>query len=92
MSGLAEQDRGAPPRALPEWLVSSPHARRPPHPDDRAPRPYGLHHARRVGSPYTACGLPAQGWPFFWDLPFGRDLTSSCPACVDAIRRLSTAG
>lgn len=72
------------PRAirLPVWLVSSPHRRTPPDPDGRTPRPYGVHHARRVGQGFTACGLFAAGWPFFWDLPFGDEPHACCDVCT----------
>jgi hypothetical protein len=76
---------GRRPRALPEWLVSSPHHRLPPRPNDRASRPHGLHHARRVGEHYTACGLPALNWPYFWGLAFGDEPGSTCPDCLVAL-------
>jgi hypothetical protein len=70
--------------ALPEWLVSSRHARTP-RPSDAASRPYGLQHARRVGSAYTACGLPALGWRYFWDMRFGEEPDSTCAECLYAV-------
>ena len=54
-------------------------------PGDPGPRPHGLHHARRVGEGVTACGLPALGWPYFWDLPFGAQWDRCCRPCLDAI-------
>lgn len=74
---------------LPEWLVSSRHARTP-HPDDAASRPYGLQHARRVGARYTACGLPALGWRYFWDMTFGDEPESCCPQCQYAVVALAS--
>ena len=72
-------------RSLPTWLVSSPHRRLPPDPGEQAPRPHGLHHARRVGDRLTACGLLAVEWPYFWDLSFGTDVDHCCGACLNAV-------
>jgi hypothetical protein len=76
---------------MPEWLVSSPHTRRPRRAEDPASRPYGLHHARRVGDRRTACGLYAGEWPYFWDLPFGAEPNRCCPDCVLVLRESTPA-
>lgn len=49
-------------------------------------RPYGLQHARTVGSPTTACGLSAVEWPIFWELAFPRSPEKSCEECLAVVR------
>jgi hypothetical protein len=66
---------------VPRWFVSAPH--RVSRQDDA--EPYGVHHAREVGSSRTACGAPALGWPFFWDSRFVASV-DACGACVRAVR------
>lgn len=64
----------------PEFLVSAPHR------VATAPgMPYGVRHARRVGSLVTACGRSAVGWPYFWTLRFERSAPSSCRDCEAAL-------
>lgn len=43
--------------------------------------PYGLQHARQVGSGTTACGLGAVEWEIFWEHRFPTERGSSCPDC-----------
>jgi hypothetical protein len=74
----------------PEYLVSAPH-RLPAGRVGDLPRPYGVRHARRVGSLQTACGRPAVTWPYFWDLSFNAPNPDRCPACVKAVIELHRA-
>jgi hypothetical protein len=74
---------------LPTWLVSSRNGVVLLRDGDGASwRPFGVHHARSVGSPLTACGEGALGWELFWDMPFPAEESGSCVACLDAIQRL----
>lgn len=68
-----------------QWRVSAPHGR-PPRPYiDEPRRPYGTGHARQVGDTSTACGLPAAGWPFFWELAFDPGDAGACTACANTV-------
>lgn len=66
---------------VPRWIVSAPHRLSRQH----DAMPFGVHHAREVGAHRTACGEPALGWPFFWDIAFAKS-SESCPACVRAVQ------
>ena len=44
--------------------------------------PYGEWHARKVGSPCTACGLGAVNWHYFWTLRFDDAESRACPRCA----------
>jgi hypothetical protein len=73
---------------LPTWYVSSSHGHRIVTPDgDQRWRPYGVGHARQVGSSRTACGIGALGWELFWDMPFPTRAGSICGACLAEIVR-----
>ena len=50
-------------------------------------RPYGQHHARKVGSLMTACGASAVEWPMFWDMEFDAGDPKACPECARAVAR-----
>jgi len=43
--------------------------------------PFGLQHARQVGSATTACGLASFEWQIFWELRFPAERGPSCPDC-----------
>jgi len=77
-----------PTRPIPKWLVS---ARNGLYVENGvAPslwRPFGVHHARQVGSAVTACGLPAFGWQLFWDLPFPSHVDAACVECRVVVLR-----
>lgn len=45
-------------------------------------RPYGVHHARRAGDPFTVCGIPAIEWRMFWTTEFDGNDDQACPACA----------
>jgi hypothetical protein len=49
---------------------------------ERLWRPYGPHHARRVGDGRTLCGLVAIEWSIFWDMAFNPGDHQSCPQCA----------
>ena len=38
-------------------------------------------HVRRAEDAYTACGLPAAGWPIFWLLRHAQGREKSCVEC-----------
>lgn len=44
--------------------------------------PFTTAHAKKVGSPLTACGVLAVEWRTFWDLPFDEAGASACEACA----------
>ena len=50
------------------------------HPVPASPAP-SRGHARRPGDAYTACGLPAVGWPIFWHLTHVRGRERTCVEC-----------
>jgi hypothetical protein len=77
---------------LPTWYVSSSHGRRIVTPNgDQQWRPYGIEHAREVGSSRTACGVGALGWELFWDMPFPPGAGPICEACLaEVVRRVVT--
>jgi hypothetical protein len=80
---------GTPPstvRRLPTWLVSAPHGQHIDAPGFQTLwRPFGTHHARKVGSSRTACGLVALGWQLFWDMPFPNEMSVTCVECRAAV-------
>jgi hypothetical protein len=51
-------------------------------------QPFGVHHARRVGEPTTACGLTALDWRIFWEMPFPSEPSEPCEACFVAVAHL----
>jgi hypothetical protein len=67
------------------FLVSAPHRVATEPGDPRPWKPYGVAHARKVGSLETACGLSAVGWRFFWTQPFRAGDPQACPECRSAI-------
>lgn len=75
-------------RELPRHFVSARHGtlHRDSATGDSSWRPFGLHHARRVGAPVTECGLPAAEWPMFWELAFPGVPTETCEDCLVAVQ------
>lgn len=49
------------------------------------PTPWGTEHAKKVGLPWTACGLPALGWQTFHEQPFGGRPGDTCVDCELAV-------
>lgn len=84
---MSTTHRGAT-RVLPRHFVSARHGTQQRDPGTGATswRPYGVQHARSVGSPLTACGLSAVEWPMFWEMAFPRNTVESCEECLVAIR------
>ena len=70
-------------QVVPTWFVSARNGRRTASSQGRTWqwRPFGLHHARQVGRPVTACGVLAAEWQLFWDMPFPAEPGSTCPDC-----------
>lgn len=55
--------------------------------DSRHPlgrQPLGVHHARRSGCDYSACGIGVRGWPIFWHLAYAE--SQATVACADCAR------
>ena len=76
---------------LPTWLVSTAHSYVRRVTAKKGIRlPYGVQHARQVGSQLTACGLAAVGWELFWDAPFPQESSSPCPECRRVVARTET--
>ena len=48
--------------------------------------PKGGTHARRAGTAFTACGLPALEWPIFWEYQFAGSREDACPRCAAITR------
>ncbi len=69
----------------PTYLVSAQHSQLPNLGTDELKRPYGLWHARQVGSLRSACGRSAVTWQFFWTLDFAKAGTAACPECVTVL-------
>jgi hypothetical protein len=65
------------------WFVTSPH--RVARGTEEGWIPYGVRHARQVGSSWTECRLPALGWPMFWEMPFLEERTLLCAGCRAAV-------
>ena len=65
------------------WYVASPHRTQVGVSLDWAP--YGLRHARQIGSTWTACGLPAVNWFIFHALSFVPGAAGTCLECASAI-------
>ena len=80
------EDVGPPP-AQPwrSFLVSAPHRVATDPGDPRPWKPYGVAHARKVGSHLTACGQLAVSWPLFWTEPFRASDAQACPGCALAV-------
>jgi hypothetical protein len=71
---------------FPKWLVTSRNGRfERTEPGEVRWAPFGVRHARQVGSGWTACGQPAIEWKFFWDMPFTRSTNDKCEACCLAV-------
>ncbi|HSV39988.1 MAG TPA: hypothetical protein VLI04_14615 [Nocardioidaceae bacterium] len=70
---------------LPKFFVSAPHKVRAGTRGALHDEPYGVRHARQVGSAFTECRMPALSWPIFWDTPFHDELELVCRACVNAL-------
>jgi hypothetical protein len=70
----------------PTYLVSAPHEVHLMTGQGDIWVPRGEWHARKVGSPATACGLPAVTCHFFWTLRFEDAMDSACPACFATVR------
>lgn len=75
-------------RKLPTYFVSASHRKRGRLIDGEPGwTPYGTQHAREVGSQFTACGVPAMGWPYFWEQAFPSPSTATCRACMVVLSR-----
>ena len=75
-------------RVLPRHFVSARHGTQHRDPASGATSwlPYGVQHARTVGSPLTACGIAAVEWPMFWEMAFPRSPEQTCEECMVAVR------
>lgn len=78
------QDADSLDRAVPVWLVSTSRSSR--RHVTRGAVPYGMQHARQVGSPLTACGLTAIDWEIFWSVEFPDSDHSTCTDCVRVVQ------
>jgi hypothetical protein len=45
----------------------------------------GPYHAKTMGTPFTACGLPASSWTKLWDIPFASSPQPVCDRCFDVL-------
>jgi len=45
-------------------------------------------HAKEMGTRLTVCGLPADNWFKYCDLPFDNDPSDRCPECVSVLAGL----
>ena len=48
-------------------------------------QPWGTWHVRRPGDAFTACGLPAVGWPLFWHLAHAGAGARRCRECQEVV-------
>ncbi|RJS46751.1 hypothetical protein [Nocardioides cavernaquae] len=65
------------------YFVSAPHGTRGREAaGESGSRPVGEQHARKPGSPYTACGRVALDWRMFWELPFPVASAATCRHCM----------
>ncbi|PVG80815.1 hypothetical protein DDE18_21435 [Nocardioides gansuensis] len=51
----------------------------------KPPEPFGSWHARRPEDAFTACGLPAAGWPIFWHLTHVQGRDRICVECQEVM-------
>lgn len=65
----------------PTYLVTAPHQVPQPPGATHSNLPYGVWHARRIGSPQAECGRSAITWRYFWTLEFDRAGPRACPEC-----------
>ena len=72
--------RGATPTA--GWVVTASHRS---SAAVKPAEPWGPWHAKRPGDSFTACGLPAAGWPIFWHLTHPRGRSRTCPDCQEVM-------
>jgi hypothetical protein len=73
-------------RPMPTWLVSARNGKRVATSAGLAEwRPFGIHHARQVGSLRTACGIAALDWELFWDMSFPSEPSVTCRHCLVTI-------
>ncbi|HSV40350.1 MAG TPA: hypothetical protein VLI04_16430 [Nocardioidaceae bacterium] len=70
-------------QVVPTWMVSARNGHRVRGGGAEGGRwvPYGLQHARQVGSSTTACGIGAVEWQIFWELQFPGARGATCPDC-----------
>ncbi|GAB4009169.1 hypothetical protein GCM10028772_25140 [Nocardioides ultimimeridianus] len=47
--------------------------------------PFGVRHARHVGSRYAACGRSVFGWTMFWAERFEPGLDDVCARCSEVV-------
>ena len=74
-------------RVLPSYFVSARHGTFVHDNGGTSWQPFGVQHARKVGSPFTACGLGALDWRIFWELPFlSAPAAAACEECMVAVR------
>ena len=66
----------------PAFLVTAPHDVAMPSEHKHSRLPYGLWHARKVGSFHTVCGMSAVTWHYFWTLDFEDAGPNTCPECA----------
>jgi hypothetical protein len=65
------------------WFVSSPHAEFTWDGNGEIRSiPFSTQHARRIGSPLTACGRAASDWRLFSDLAFPQVAANACVQCM----------
>ena len=50
----------------------------------------GPFHAKTMGTPFTACGLPASSWTKLWDISFARAPQPTCPRCFDIVNEVAS--
>ena len=65
-----------------QWVVSTPHTVAA---GDGLPKPWGKHHARRAGDPFTACGVAAITWRMLWNTAFSSAHPDACRDCATVI-------
>jgi hypothetical protein len=83
---MSEVTKEARKMRFPQWLVASRNGRfERADPGEVRWAPFGVRHARQVGSGWTACGQPAIDWKLFWDMPFARSTNDNCEACWLAV-------
>ena len=71
--------------ALPSYFVAARHGTTVLGESGPSWQPYGIQHARSLGSSRTECGLSALNWRIFWELPFPGTRGPTCPDCLKAV-------
>jgi hypothetical protein len=67
------------------WFVATSSADTPRANDRGVDVGHAVFHAKTFGTVATACGMYADTWQKYWDVPFRANLPGACSACVSQV-------